>query len=77
MLHPSQESSGQLRRVISERTSELQEVRKQLIAQEREVRELKLQSEQRDHKPHLELELLRSQLRDKEALIQVRGCACV
>ncbi|KAJ8274460.1 hypothetical protein COCON_G00090850 [Conger conger] len=59
-----------LRRVISERTDELQEVRKQLIAQDREVRELKLESEQRDREPRLELELLQSQLREKEALIQ-------
>ncbi|XP_061097526.1 myomegalin-like isoform X4 [Conger conger] len=65
------ESASQLRRVISERTDELQEVRKQLIAQDREVRELKLESEQRDREPRLELELLQSQLREKEALIQL------
>ncbi|KAJ8270302.1 hypothetical protein GJAV_G00112720 [Gymnothorax javanicus] len=64
------ESAGQLRQVIDERTSELEEVRKQLVAREREARELKLEREQRDRGPHLELEFLQGQLHEKEALIQ-------
>ncbi|KAG9351132.1 hypothetical protein JZ751_025022 [Albula glossodonta] len=65
-----QDSAGRLGQVIREQTDELQELRRQLVCREREVRELSREKEQQGWDPHLEISRLQSQLQEKEAFIQ-------
>ncbi|XP_018608939.2 myomegalin-like isoform X2 [Scleropages formosus] len=60
-----QDSSGQLAQVISERQAEVQELRRQLMVQEREEDKLRGSGEGRG-----QLEHLHAQLHEKEAIIQ-------
>ncbi|KAJ8376155.1 hypothetical protein SKAU_G00067350 [Synaphobranchus kaupii] len=65
-----QDSAARLGQVIGQQTDELQELRRQLVSKERDVRELNREKEQQGWDPHLEINRLQSQLQEKEAFIQ-------
>ncbi|XP_036377767.1 myomegalin isoform X3 [Megalops cyprinoides] len=64
------DSAGRLGQVISEQADSLQELRRQLVSREREVRELRREKEQQGWDPRHEISRLQSQLKQKEAFIQ-------
>lgn len=68
-LPPHQDYSHRLSLVVSEQSSQLQELRRQMLSRKQELRQLK-----RDHDREAgrETEHLRSLLKEKETLIKVR-----
>ncbi|KAG7487571.1 hypothetical protein MATL_G00025030 [Megalops atlanticus] len=64
------DSAGRLGQVISEQADSLQELRRQLVSRERELRELRREKEQQGWDPRHEISRLQSQLKEKEAFIQ-------
>uniref|UniRef100_A0A3B5BNE7 Uncharacterized protein n=1 Tax=Stegastes partitus TaxID=144197 RepID=A0A3B5BNE7_9TELE len=70
-LFPCQDYSYRLSLVISERTGQLQELRRQLSLKEQELSDLRRDKERETEG---EAENLRSLLKEKEAFIKVAGC---
>lgn len=68
-LPPCQDYSHRLSLVISEQSSQLQELRRQTSSREQELQQLR---RDRDRETGGETEHLRGLLKEKEALIQVR-----